>query len=175
MIFLNKPDEVNKHMPLLAYISLSLDLDYLQAAVTLSTQMTVAWSVLILIGLMVLTCQWCLSVRPLSRTTASKEPEEGTWQVSVVPAQADEVAAEHCSNTKVSLAILVCSQLWENKLEVHKFRRGWVLFSTQLAGDWMTFEASFWKKFFRSTWYQFWKLITPFILKSERRQLEYTF
>lgn len=44
--------------------------------------------------------------------------------MSVVPAQADEVAAEHCSNTKVSLAILVYSQLWENKLEVHKFREG---------------------------------------------------
>lgn len=42
MIFLNKPDEVNKHMPLVAYISLSLDLDNLQAAVTVSTQMTVA-------------------------------------------------------------------------------------------------------------------------------------
>lgn len=41
----------------------------------------------------------CLS---LSRTIASEEPEEGPWPVFVVPAQADEVTAEHCSNTKVS-------------------------------------------------------------------------
>lgn len=43
-----------------------------------------------------------LFVRSLSRTTASEKPAEGTWQVSVVPAQADEVTAEHCPNTKVS-------------------------------------------------------------------------
>ena len=38
----------------------------------------------------------------LSRTTASEEPEEGPWQVSVVPAQAHEVTAEHRPDTKVS-------------------------------------------------------------------------
>lgn len=43
-----------------------------------------------------------LSVLPLPRTTASEKPPEGTWQMSVVPAQADEVTAEHCPNTKVS-------------------------------------------------------------------------
>lgn len=40
-----------------------------------------------------------------SRTTALEEPEEGTWQVSVVPAPADEVAAEHRPNTKVSAIV----------------------------------------------------------------------
>lgn len=40
--------------------------------------------------------------RPLPRTTTSEKPAEGPWQVSVVPAQADEVTAEHRPNTKVS-------------------------------------------------------------------------
>ena len=54
---------------------------------------------------------WCngasmslMFAHPLPRTTAPEEPEEGPWQVSVVPAPADEVAAEHCANTEVSPA-----------------------------------------------------------------------
>lgn len=50
-----------------------------------------------------------LSVHRFSRTTASEEPEEGPWKVFVVPAAADEVAAEHRPNTEVSPNILVCS------------------------------------------------------------------
>lgn len=46
-----------------------------------------------------------------SRTTASQEPTEGTWQVSVVPAEAHEVPAERYSNTKVSYVLLLVSNL----------------------------------------------------------------
>lgn len=45
-----------------------------------------------------------MSAHPLPRTTAPEEPKEGPWQVSVVPAPADEVAAEHRANAEVSPA-----------------------------------------------------------------------
>lgn len=49
------------------------------------------------------------------RATASEEPAEGPWQVSVVPAQAVEVAAEHSSNTKVSNCIFIRITNWTLK------------------------------------------------------------
>lgn len=55
------------------------------------------------------------------RTTPPEEPAEGTWQVSVVSAQADEVAAEHRSNTKVSLL----SWIWVCTLPHTKFSFLW--------------------------------------------------
>lgn len=41
-----------------------------------------------------------------TRTTAPKEPQEGSRSLSVVPSQADEVTAEHCTNTKVGPTVL---------------------------------------------------------------------
>lgn len=75
------------------------------------------------------------------RTTASEEPAQGPWQVSVVPAQADEVSAQHCSNTKVSLLparlwlILLKETSCEHIQEMQMNSNTW------LADDWLSFEA----------------------------------
>lgn len=70
----------------------------------------------------------CLFFFP--RTTAPEEPEEGPWQVSVVPAQADEVTAEHSSNTKVSPGIFICNLICETKIETHAQKERVILFLT---------------------------------------------
>ena len=64
---------------------------------------------IVLSSVLFVTVLMVISLHPFSRTTAAEEPAEGPRQVSVVPAQADEVTAEHRPNTKVSP--IICSFL----------------------------------------------------------------